>query len=127
MKPVTRRTFVTTVPALVAAVPVTAGQALPTETRDPHCAWHAEWKAIIDEFLASRVDWEDDDPRQLRKLELQEQLCRVPAKTLDGVLAQAEFAASEAWGMVDGSFCPDDAVLMNNIVRTLRALSRRAV
>lgn len=111
--------------AVVAAPPAVAVSAgiLPLPA-DPHPAWHAEWERLIahmDGPAGASFDCISEMPEWARHLELEERICRTPARTAAGALAQLR--------TLGRYFQPEngrDAAAMANLVGTLEALAARA-
>ena len=127
----TRRTLLASA-ALVAPAAVlpaaVAGPMVPNGD-DPHPAWFAEWRALIDWCNGPRPDAH----RELgecwqwrRALELERLAAATPARTLPGALAQLRFARAfvEEYGSLGGGV--NDGPLLRGAIATLERLAEEA-
>src|SRR4051794_24565801 len=105
-------------PAFAAAA---AGQA-----PDPHPAWFAEWRALVDWYNGPGSDPADDCPEWRRTIELERLAAATPARTLAGALAQLRFARAfvDEYGSL-GSGVNDEAML-DGALATLGRLAGEA-
>ena len=111
--------------APVLALPAVAvwGSSPVTAEPDPHPAWFAEWRALVDWFNGPAADPADDCPQQHRIIELEGLAAATPARTLAGATAQLRFARAfvAEYGSL-GSGVNDEAML-DSALATLERLA----
>lgn len=87
-----RRDLLARVACASAAGVLAAPAPLAATEVDPHVAWGAEWRALLD-YCNGPGPWEadlEDTPEGQRMYELQDLIAQTPATTLAGVSAQFE-------------------------------------
>lgn len=118
-----RRTFIAAGPVAIAR-PILTGEILNAAPADPHRGWLGEWRRIIANLNNSIGDLDEADPAWVEKGVLEKLMSTTPASTIDGVLAQLEFAVTEESGFEVRETVPEnlDGHLFGNAVQTLRGL-----
>ena len=107
--------------ALLPAIAAAAGK-----EPDPHPAWFAEWRVLVDWYNGPGSDPADDCPEWRRTVELEGLAAATPARTLAGATAQLRFARAfvDEYGSL-GSGVNDEA-LLDSALATLERLAGRA-
>ena len=93
---------------------------------DPHPAWHAEWRALVDLYNAPGSGFGDDGPQYRRILELEKLAAETPARTVAGAAAQVRFARAfieQYGGLGDGV---NDEAMLDKAIATLDRLAGEA-
>jgi hypothetical protein len=88
---------------------------------DPHRKWLDEWISVREDMNNSTT-LADDDPRWEIVSRLEEKICITPAQTMDGALAQLEFAMDENSGFeIQNNFATNwDGQLFNSVAQQVR-------
>src|SRR4051794_4480018 len=112
--------------ALVAPASLLPAIAAAGQEPDPHPAWFAEWRALVDWYNGPGSDPADDCPEWRRTVELEGLAAATPARTLAGALAQLRFARAfvDEYGSL-GSGVNDEAML-DGALATLGRLAGEA-
>lgn len=119
----TRRTLLG---ALAAAPLATAPAALAAATEiNPHVAWGAEWRAVLDYCNGPGPHDADleDTPEGQRMFELQELIAETPATTLPGVAAQLALVLEYRDAHPDEEAVGQDLVALRNMRDTVADLT----
>src|SRR3954465_8963832 len=99
-------------PARAARAPLLPAIAAAGQEPDPHPAWFAEWRALVDWYNGPDADPADDCPQQHRIIALEGLAAPTAARTLAGATAQLRFARAfvDEYGSL-GSGVNDETLL----------------
>src|SRR4051812_29040063 len=93
---------------------------------DPHPAWFAEWRALVDWYNGPDADPADDCPQQHRIIALEGLAAATAARTLAGATAQLRFARAfvDEYGSLGSGV--NDETLLASALATLERLAGEA-
>jgi hypothetical protein len=94
-----------------------------TVSTDPHSQWYKRWLDLHHDMNTEPGALADHDPRLEESYALEGKIAATPAKTVEGIAAQATLAAHPDFGLVDDVTGTHDCVLLRSLADALNALT----